>query len=139
MIVQKKMSQDTNSHYLFENKSWIRLVEFLIQENTIMKTRLSEVMYQIQDRETLAIAEHFQDRFCIKDDVFEHLINDLEIEYKKWYLYNKKDPKVSLKEMKLTHLGHRIDMERLEQALDVLKKDYNTFLSTLESSNDSIN
>jgi hypothetical protein len=139
MIAKYKMAQEINSHFVFENKSWIRLIEFLIQENTIMKTRLSEVMYQIHDRESLAIAEHFQDKFIIKDDVFEHLINDLKIESRKWDLYKKNDPSVYLNELKLTHKAHKLDIERLEQALDTLKKDYNTFLATLQSSTDFLN
>lgn len=53
MTAKLTMAREINSHYVFENKSWIRLIEFLIQENAIMKTRLSEVMDQIHDRESL--------------------------------------------------------------------------------------
>jgi hypothetical protein len=35
-------------------------------------------MDQIHDREKLAVAEIFQDKFIINDDVFDHLINDLK-------------------------------------------------------------
>ena len=133
------MAREINSHYVFENKSWIRLVEFLIQENAIMKTRLSEVMDQIHDRESLAIAEHFQDKFITKDDVFEHLINDLKIESKKWEQYKKNDPTILMSELSLSHKMHRLDIERLEQALDILKKDYNTFLASLQPNPGSVN
>lgn len=139
MIAKLTMAREINSHYVFENKSWIRLVEFLIQENAIMKTRLSEVMDQIHDRESLAIAEHFQDKFITKDDVFEHLINDLKIESKKWEQYKKNDPSIFLSELSLTHKMHRLDIERLEQALDILKKDYNTFLASLQPNPGSVN
>jgi hypothetical protein len=139
MIAKLTMAREINSHYVFENKSWIRLVEFLIQENAIMKTRLSEVMDQIHDRESLSIAEHFQDKFITKDDVFEHLINDLKIESKKWEQYKKNDPTILLSELSLIHNMHRLDIERLEQALDILKKDYNTFLASLQANPGSIN
>jgi|LauGreDrversion4_2_1035121.scaffolds.fasta_scaffold14162_3 hypothetical protein len=139
MTAKLTMAREINSHYVFENKSWIRLVEFLIQENAIMKTRLSEVMDQIHDRESLAIAEHFQDKFITKDDVFEHLINDLKIESKKWEQYKKNDPSIFLSELSLTHKMHRLDIERLEQALDILKKDYNTFLASLQPNPGSVN
>ncbi len=139
MTAKLTMAREINSHYVFENKSWIRLVEFLIQENAIMKTRLSEVMDQIHDRNSLAIAEHFQDKFITKDDVFEHLVNDLKIESKKWELYKKNDPTILLSELSLTHKMLRLDIERLEQALDVLKKDYNTFLASLQPNSGSIN
>ena len=139
MIAKLTMAREINSHYVFENKSWIRLVEFLIQENAIMKTRLSEVMDQIHDRESLSIAEHFQDKFITKDDVFEHLINDLKIESKKWEQYKKNDPSIFLSELSLTHKMHRLDIERLEQALDILKKDYNTFLASLQPNPGSVN
>ena len=139
MIAKLTMAREINSHYVFENKSWIRLVEFLIQENAIMKTRLSEVMDQIHDRESLSIAEHFQDKFITKDDVFEHLINDLKIESKKWEQYKKNDPTILLSELSLIHNMHRLDIERLEQALDILKKDYNTFLASLQPNPGSVN
>ncbi len=139
MIANLTMASEINSHYVFENKGWIRLVEFLNQENSIMKTRLSEIMDQIHDREKLAIAEHFQDKFIINDDVFDHLINDLQIEYKKWELYKKNDLNISLNELTLTHYGHKLDIERMEQSLDILKKDYNTFLSSLQPSSGSVN
>jgi hypothetical protein len=139
MIAKLTMAREINSHYVFENKSWIRLVEFLIQENAIMKTRLSEVMDQIHDRESLSIAEHFQDKFITKDDVFEHLINDLKIESKKWEQFKKNDPTILLSELSLIHNMHRLDIERLEQALDILKKDYNTFLASLQANPGSIN
>ena len=132
MISKLTMAREVNSHYIFENKGWILLVEFLIQENAIMKTRLSEVMDQIQDREKLAIAEHFQDKFIINDDVFDHLINDLKIENKNWEQYKKSDSTISFNELTLTHQVHKIDIERLERSLDILKKDYNTFLSSLQ-------
>ncbi len=136
MVSKPRMSRDTNSHYAFENKSWIRLVEFLIQENTFMKTRLSEVMDQIHDRETLSVAEHFHDKFIIKDDVFDHLVNDLKTESGNWHLYKKNDPNMTLNELVLTHSSHKLDIERLVETLDILKKDYNTFLSSLQSGSD---
>jgi hypothetical protein len=139
MTAKLTMAREINSHYVFENKGWIRLVEFLIQENAIMKTRLSEVMDQIHDRNSLAIAEHFQDKFITKDDVFEHLINDLKIESKKWELYKKNDPTILLSELSTTHKMLRLDIERLEQALDILKKDYNTFLASLQKTSGAIN
>lgn len=139
MTAKLTMAREINSHYVFENKSWIRLIEFLIQENAIMKTRLSEVMDQIHDRESLSIAEHFQDKFITKDDVFEHLINDLKIESKKWEQYKRNDPSIFLNELSVTHKMLRLDIERLEQALDILKKDYNTFLASLQPNPGSVN
>jgi hypothetical protein len=139
MIANLTISREINSHYVFENKGWIRIVEFLNQENSIMKTRLSEVMDQIHDREKLAIAEIFQDRFIINDDIFDHLINDLKIECKKWELYKKNDLNISLNELTIIHCAHKIDIERMVQALDILKKDYNTFLSSLQQSPGSLN
>ncbi len=139
MIANLTMVGDINSHYVFENNGWIRLVEFLNQENSIMKTRLSEVMDQIHDREKLEIAEVFQDKFIINDDVFDHLINDLKIENKKWELYKKNDLNISLSELTINHFAHKLEIERMVQALDILKKDYNTFLSSLQQSPGSLN
>ena len=53
MITQDLKNLSTIKQFQFELHSWIRLVEFLNQENTYLKNRLSEVIDQIKDIENL--------------------------------------------------------------------------------------
>lgn len=117
--------------YQFENASWIRLIEFLTQENAHMKNRLSEILDDINDRSNLELAEGFQSQFIIKDDLYVHLLHELKGEAKKI-----RDAKTSEKntispELKKTHKDFRNQLELIERDHGHLKKDYNTFLYSL--------
>ena len=69
--------------FSYENRSWIRLLEFFKQENSLLKNRLAEVVDQQADRDFLALAEQFQNKFIIKDE----FIDELRHEFNK-YLSN---------------------------------------------------
>jgi len=72
--------------YLHENMTWQRALDFYLQENSFLKTRLSQVLDTNTDKEFVAQAEHFQNSFvhndeCIKDmqaDIMElqHLLKN---------------------------------------------------------------
>jgi len=68
-MVENKMISSNTQQYIFENSSWIRLIEYLRQENTHMKNRLSEIIDQITNKESLGLAEQYQNRFLTKDDL----------------------------------------------------------------------
>ncbi|MBK7558839.1 MAG: hypothetical protein IPI54_11455 [Chitinophagaceae bacterium] len=61
----------------YENRSWIRLLEFFKQENTMLKNRLAEVVDQKADRDFLALAEQFQNKFIVKDEFIDELRHDI--------------------------------------------------------------
>ena len=52
----------------YEIKTWARLLDFFKQENTFLKNRLAEVVDYRADKEFLALAEQFQNKFIIKDE-----------------------------------------------------------------------
>lgn len=83
-MVNNKMISSSAQQYIFENSAWIRLIEYLNQENTHMKNRLSEIIEQIPDRESLAVAEQFQNQFLTKDDLYDHMIHALMGQAVKW-------------------------------------------------------
>ena len=129
MILGNKVIGSKTGQFLFENASWTRLIEFFSQENTFMKNRLSEVIDQIHDRQDLVMAEHYQNQFIIKDDLFDHMLHDLHEEADKW-----NNPKLTsceevLTELKSTHNHLRDQMEFIEKDVAMIRKDYNTYLS----------
>ena len=129
MILGNKVIGSRTGQFLFENASWTRLIEFFSQENTFMKNRLSEVIDQIHDRDDLAMAEHYQNQFIIKDDLFDHMLHDLHEESDKW-----NNPKLTsceevLTELKSTHDHLRDQMEFIEKDVAMIRKDYNIYLS----------
>lgn len=114
--------------YMHEYRTWQRMLEFFKQENAFLKTRLSEVVDRNTDKDFLALAEHFQNQFIIKDDFIgelKHDINEIEAltkgpagNYK-----NTPDIRVETKHIKL-----RNEMEYLEKSFTQLKNEFNNYL-----------
>lgn len=131
MIKQVLRDSSTLNQFQFEIQSWIRLLEFLNQENTFFKTRLSDVIDQIKDRAHLAMAEHFQNQFIVKDDVYDHILHDLKKQAFIWKEINATAPNKINEELILTHKKLREQIEFIERDHAVISKDYNTYLSSL--------
>lgn len=129
--MQHLMISSNARQYQFENASWIRLIEFLTQENSYMKNRLSEILDYINDRENLELAEGFQNQFIIKDDLYDHLLHELKDEAKKIKEFKTAERGVISPELKKTHKNFRNQIDLIERDHGHLKKDYNTYLFSL--------
>lgn len=131
MITQDLKDSSTINQFQFEIHSWIRLVEFLNQENTYLKNRLSEVIDQIKDRENLALAEHFQNQFIVKDDVYDHILHDLKKQAHKWREIKLISSKEISDELAKTQKNLSDQIEFIERDHALITKDYNTYLASL--------
>jgi seryl-tRNA synthetase len=112
--------------YHHENKTWIRLLDFFKQENSFLKNRLSEVVDNSTDKEFLALAEHFQNQFIIKDEYIDELRHDINEQDSK-LPQNKAtflDEKLKLQQEKLSN-----EMEYFEKDFNLLKNEFNKYLS----------
>ena len=136
MITNELKDSSTLIQFRFEIAAWIRLVEFLHIENTYLKNRLSEVIDQIQDRENLALAEHFQNQFIIKDDVYDHVLHDLRKQFFKWRDIKSIDSKETNDELNKIQNNLREQIDFIERDHVVITKDYNTYLSSLSLDKD---
>lgn len=131
MMVKNSKIGSNCAQYLFETSTWIRLIDFLHQETAYLKTRLSEVLDEIDDKEHLALAEHFQNQFIIKDDVYDHMKHDLKKHIENWqqYIYTENTP-LNQSLLKIhTRLKEQIDY--IERDHSILRKDYNAYLINL--------
>ncbi len=135
MITQDIKDSSTLNQFQFEIHSWIRLIHFLNQENTHLKNRLSEVIDQIKDRDKLALAEHFQNLFIVKDDVYDHILHDLKKQANKWRDTELLSNAVLLEELNKTQKNLSAQIEFIERDHAVLSKDYNTYLASLSLNN----
>ncbi len=121
-----KMS--TTEQFRHENKTWVRLLEFFKQENYFMKNRLSEVLDSSVDKNFLALAEQFQNKFILKDEYIDELRHDIN----------------ELDEISRTNTGQRLSstltktqgklrdaMEYFENDFNRLKNDFNKYLSSV--------
>ena len=119
------------AQYMFETSTWMRLIDFLHQENAYLKTRLSEVLEEIEDKESLALAEHFQNQFIIKDDVYDHMKQDLQRHMDKWNLNAHTEISSPTQSLKKTHTRLKEQIDYIERDHTILRKDYNTYLIAL--------
>ncbi len=119
------------TQYMFETSSWIRLMDFLHQENAYLKTRLSEVMDDITNNQHLALAEHFQNQFLVKDDAYDHMKNDLQRHVEKWNQQTMSDETNAILSLRKIHTRLKEQIDYMEREHAVLRKDYNTYLISL--------
>jgi hypothetical protein len=134
MITKDLKDSSTLNQFQFEIHSWIRLVEFLNQENTYLKNRLSEVIDQIKDIENLALAEHFQNQFIVKDDVYDHILHNLKKQAHEWREIKMVTSKDIRDELAKTQKYLRDQIEFIERDHALMTKDYNTYLAALSIS-----
>ena len=121
-----KITKPDQFHH--ENKTWNRMLEFFKQENNFLKNRLSEVLDNSTDKEFLALAEHFQNRFIIKDEYIDELRHDINEQDKKLTesSTNFIDNKLIIRQEKLGN-----EMEYFEKDFNKLKNEFNKYLSTV--------
>ena len=113
--------------FLHENITWKRLLDFFMQENSFLKTRLSEVVDRESDKIFIARAEHFQNEFILKDEYIVDIGRDIKEQEKSLQLsFTQKkipDNKTSGRQEKL-----RNEMSYLEKEFSSLKNQFNKYL-----------
>ena len=117
--------------FLHENITWKRTLDFFMQENSFLKTRLSEVVDKEIDKNFIAQAEHFQNEFILKDEYIHDIGRDIKEQEKNIQLaFTQKkipDNKTCSKQEKL-----RNEMSYLEKECSDLKNQFNKYLLTYE-------
>jgi hypothetical protein len=113
--------------FLHENKTWCRLLDFFKQENSYLKNRLSEVVDNSTDKEFLALAEQFQNKFIIKDEYIDELKRDI---IRQEYILNELNE--FLPDEKITGIQSKFrnEMEYFEKDFNQLKNGFNKYLSS---------
>ncbi|MFM6925948.1 MAG: hypothetical protein ACKOU7_10645 [Ferruginibacter sp.] len=103
------------------------MLDFIKQENSYLKTRLSEVLDHSTDRDFLALAEQFQNKFILKDEYIDELRHDINQQDQQ--LNDMKENRVN---EKLTRLQEKLrnEMEFFEKDFNKLKNEFNKYLST---------
>ena len=120
-----------SEQFYHENQAWVRSLDFYKLENTFLKTRLSEVVDNGVDKDSLALAEHFQNQFIVKDEFIQELLYDTQ--YQQSLLQAGfirldfiPDNKLIKKQEKL-----RNEIEYLEKDFVRLRNEFNKYLVTV--------
>ena len=103
----------------YEVSTWLRILDFLQQENIHLKTRLAELIkHNSVGPDVLEKAEYFQNSFLNKDTVIALLRRDIKL-----FQQEGTQPEVSIKRKTL-----RLDMEKMEKEFINLRTDFNNYL-----------
>ncbi|MBC7421841.1 MAG: hypothetical protein H7334_00130 [Ferruginibacter sp.] len=113
--------------FLHENTTWKRLLDFFIQENSFLKTRLSEVVDKKNDTLFIIEAERFQNEFILKDEFLQDMWRDIKEQQSKLQSlqHNKQeaDSRITKRQQKL-----RNEIAFLEKDFPTLKNKFNKYL-----------
>lgn len=120
-----KLSKADQFHH--ENRTWGRMLEFFKQENSYLKTRLSEVLDHNSDKNFLALAEQFQNKFILKDEYIDELRHDVNQQEHTLDILGEDylNDKLIKRQEKL-----RNELEYFEMDFIKLKNEFNKYLST---------
>ena len=132
-IINKKQPMtglNKTEQFLHENITWKRLLDFFMQENSYLKTRLSKVVDRENDNLLIDKAEYFQNEFILKDEYIQDIEDDIEeqkinldIAFKK---KEQPDNRTSKMQEKL-----RNEMSYLEKEFSILKNQFNEYLLSI--------
>lgn len=116
--------------FLHENLTWERELDFYMQENAFLKTRLSKVLDNNMDKNFLFFAEQFQSNFILKDDYMKDRKEDIKRLQKTLVNYlagvESDDKKILQQQQKLRH-----EMDYLEKNFALLKNEFNQYLASM--------
>ncbi|MEO8720450.1 MAG: hypothetical protein ABI297_02980 [Ginsengibacter sp.] len=103
-----------------EHKSWQRTVEFLRQENALLKYRLSEMVDDNEENHYIQTAEYFQNELLLKDDQLKKLIDELQA-----YTERIKSEHVSSEAIILMHNKFRTEINVFQKEYLIFSQDFN--------------
>jgi hypothetical protein len=110
--------------YKQEYLAWMSRLEFFKQENAFFKIRLSEAVDNGIGKDALALAEHFQNQFIIKDDFIGELQHDTNAMLSG--INKNNETEITKQDAKQNKLRNEINY--LEKSFSQLKNEFNSFL-----------
>lgn len=111
-------------HFMHENNSWERLLDFYKQENAYLKTRLAQLLDHNSSVAFIELAEHFNTRFIGMDDAMISLQNDLRRQ-RESIAYTSKDSWADIILVQPAQQKLRQEMEHFEKEITALKNEFN--------------
>lgn len=121
------MEKNKTDQVLQECMAWERLLDFFKQENSYLKTRLSEVLDNKTDKDFLALAELFQNQFILKDEFVYEMLDDVKEQGKNLNILA--DKKATIEEHLIKKQKKiRNEMEFLEKDFNRIKNEFNKYL-----------
>jgi hypothetical protein len=115
-----------------ENLAWGRALDFYAQENSYLKTRLSQVVDKNADKEFVVLAEHFNSSFILNDEYIEDLQKE-NTALKKLLKKGSESSRAGEKTLEQQQMKLRNEMGYFEKNFADLKNRFNDYLLSLVS------
>jgi len=112
----------------YENDTWKRSLAFMMEENILLKNRLSEILKDRFDKFLLEEIEGFQNR-SVKQDEFMDQLNKEVKEIDKFLLKEIYEDGKIIREIEKKRKNVRKNLVTAENRFSRLKLDFNHFLS----------
>lgn len=119
--------------YKTEAKNGLSILDCIMQENIILKDRLSNAVQQEVSKAYIERAENFQQRFIEKDQIVEllrHEINTLLMSH-----YNHSHPQEEINHVRKRFLLLKRDIQKVKDEFDFLKSSFEEYLLGSEKLN----
>jgi hypothetical protein len=115
-----------------ETDAWKRTLEFLLQENFFLKTRLAELLRSENTNDNnLSAGEHYQTRFLQKDEAIRLMRKEIaELDGLMLAKISVEDTMPNLTLQKLKRV--RKEIQLLEATFNILKNQFNNYLAESE-------
>jgi hypothetical protein len=112
-----------------ENSTWIRILDFMEQETSFMKTRLSKALDLLNSSDLIEWAENFQTQVLHKEAAIDLLKQDIQSQEKRLaseYLFEGNHLK---DEVVKSQSQLRLQMNYVENDFNSMRKEFNEFLA----------
>lgn len=111
------------TNYEHEIQTWERALDFYAQENSYLKTWLSELVDNSSDKAFLVKAEYFDSRFLFTDDYIKAFKQDLRTQLQSILNIKTRDNNFE-QEMDQSQQKFRQEMKLFEKALAKLRTEF---------------
>jgi len=123
------MSYTTASYCGTDHHQWLRSLQFYKEEFKILDNRLQEILQRNNGRETMALAEHFQNQFIIQRNNIDELKHHIH-EHENLVAMDVREHAGKMKNTRvLDHDEIREQFGTLEKLFKELRIEFNLFLS----------
>lgn len=116
--------------YKTEAKNGLSILDCIMQENIILKNRLSNAVQQEVSKAYIERAENFQQRFIEKDQIVELLRHEINTLLMSHYNHSHSQEEINLVRKRFLLLKR--DIQKVKDEFDFLKSSFEEYLSGKE-------
>jgi hypothetical protein len=129
-VIGKELTTSLVQQYLYERKTWDRLLDYMQEENIHYKNRLSDILKNDIDRTLIDMIESFLNKFVLEDSnisILRHYIS--EANNKITAKQKDSEQRENIDKVVITQNKLRKEIEVTEKEFNGLKFEFNKYLS----------